>query len=409
MKNGLEDQYVIKNNKRLRYGYTTGSCAAGAARGAVRILLSGETLSEVELDTPKGITLTLQLHDITRGETYVSCAVQKDAGDDPDTTNGILVYVKAEKFSVSAAEQAGQQQKTERSRPQIILDGGIGVGRVTKPGLSQNVGEAAINPVPRAMILREAEAAAQEYDYEGGLKLTVSVPQGEEIAKKTFNPRLGILGGISILGTSGIVEPMSEKALIESIHVEMKQHFCQGENYILVTPGNYGADYLREHMSIPFENNIKCSNYVGETIDMAIDMGVKGILFVAHIGKFVKVAAGIMNTHSHCADGRMEVLCASAIRAGGSLECAREILEAGTTDEALAVLDSYGILKETMAVVMEKIQFYLDHRSYEQILLGAVVFSNVYGLLGQTRDAEELIHKIQEQAVGVDDISCVKP
>ena len=361
MKNGLEDQYVIKNNKRLRYGYTTGSCAAGAARGAVRMLLSGETLSEVELDTPKGITLTLQLHDITRGETYVSCAVQKDAGDDPDTTNGILVYVKAEKFSISAAEQVGQQQKTEKSRPQIILDGGIGVGRVTK------------------------------------------------IAKKTFNPRLGILGGISILGTSGIVEPMSEKALIESIHVEMKQHFCQGENYILVTPGNYGADYLREHMSIPFENNIKCSNYVGETIDMAIDMGVKGILFVAHIGKFVKVAAGIMNTHSHCADGRMEVLCASAIRAGGSLECAREILEAGTTDEALAVLDSYGILKETMAVVMEKIQFYLDHRSYEQILLGAVVFSNVYGLLGQTRDAEELIHKIQEQAVGVDDISCVKP
>ena len=180
MKNGLEDQYVIKNNKRLRYGYTTGSCAAGAARGAVRMLLSGETLSEVELDTPKGITLTLQLHDITRGETYVSCAVQKDAGDDPDTTNGILVYVKAEKFSISAAEQTGQQQKVEKSRPQIILDGGIGVGRVTKPGLSQNVGEAAINPVPRAMILREAEEAAQEYDYEGGLKLTVSVPQGEE-------------------------------------------------------------------------------------------------------------------------------------------------------------------------------------------------------------------------------------
>ena len=217
MKNGLEDQYVIKNNKRLRYGYTTGSCAAGAARGAVRMLLSGETLSEVELDTPKGITLTLQLHDITRGETYVSCAVQKDAGDDPDTTNGILVYVKAEKFSVSAAEQAGQERKTERSRPRIILDGGVGVGRVTKPGLSQNVGEAAINPVPRAMILREAEEAAQEYDYEGGLKLTVSVPQGEEIAKKTFNPRLGILGGISILGTSGIVEPMSEQALLDTI------------------------------------------------------------------------------------------------------------------------------------------------------------------------------------------------
>ena len=397
MKNGLEDQYVIKNNKRLRYGYTTGSCAAGAARGAVRMLLSGETLSEVELDTPKGITLTLQLHDITRGETYVSCAVQKDAGDDPDTTNGILVYVKAEKFSVSAAEQAGQERKTERSRPQIILDGGAGVGRVTKPGLSQNVGEAAINPVPRAMILREAEEAAQEYDYEGGLKLTVSVPQGEEIAKKTFNPRLGILGGISILGTSGIVEPMSEKALIESIHVEMKQHFCQGEDFILVTPGNYGADYLREHMSIPFENNIKCSNYVGETIDMAIDMGVKGILFVAHIGKFVKVAAGIMNTHSHSADARMEVLASNAIRAGASLECAKEILNASTTDEAIDILEKYQILQKTMKEILDRIQFYLNHRSYEQILLGAVIFNNTYGYLGQTADAEKLIKLINAQ------------
>ena len=397
MKNGLEDQYVIKNNKRLRYGYTTGSCAAGAARGAVRMLLSGETLSEVELDTPKGITLTLQLHDITRGETYVSCAVQKDAGDDPDTTNGILVYVKAEKFSISAAEQAGQQQKTERSRPQIILDGGVGVGRVTKPGLSQNVGEAAINPVPRAMILREAEEAAQEYDYEGGLKLTVSVPQGEEIAKKTFNPRLGILGGISILGTSGIVEPMSEKALIESIHVEMKQHFCQGEDFILVTPGNYGADYLREHMSIPFENNIKCSNYVGETIDMAVDMGVKGILFVAHIGKFVKVAAGIMNTHSHSADARMEVLAANALRVGADGDTARDILNCNTTDEALDILHKKGLLETAMKEIMERIQFYLDHRSYEQIKLGAVVFNNVYGYLGKTRDAGELIQEIQKQ------------
>lgn len=399
---GLEDKYIIKNNKRLRYGYTTGSCAAGATRGAARMLLSGEALSEVELQTPKGITLNLQLHDITRGETHVSCAVQKDAGDDPDTTNGILVYAKVEKISAEAAKNIIDNQNTDSKKviihSSIILDGGVGVGRVTKPGLSQKVGEAAINPVPKAMILREAEEAAQEYDYEGYLKITISVPEGEEISKKTFNPRLGIMGGISILGTSGIVEPMSERALIASIQVEMKQHFCQGENYILVTPGNYGADYLREHMTIPFENNIKCSNYVGETIDMAIDMGVKGILFVAHIGKFVKVAAGIMNTHSHCADGRMEVLCASAIRAGGTLECAREILEAGTTDEALAVIDRYGILEETMAIVMEKIQFYLDHRSYEQILLGAVVFSNVYGLLGQTRDARKLMGAIQEQA-----------
>lgn len=380
-KNGLEEYFVIKNNKKMRFGYTTGSCAAAACKGAVQMLLGNCQVDEVDLMTPKGIELHLLLHDIVRSENEVSCAVQKDAGDDPDTTNGIMVYAKA--------------IKTDDGM--IRVDGGIGVGRVTKPGLSQKIGEAAINPVPKAMILSEAQKLADHYDYEGGLLIVISVPEGVEIGKKTFNPRLGIIGGISILGTSGIVEPMSEKALVQSIQVEMKSHFAQGEKYLLVTPGNYGADYLREHMTLPFERNIKCSNYVGETIDMAVEMGVRGILFVSHIGKFVKVAAGIMNTHSHCADGRMEAMAAAAIRSGCDLTCAREILNGTTTDEALEILERNQILKETMAELMEKIQFYLNHRSYEQILLGAVVFSNVQGYLGETKDARELIEKIAEQ------------
>ena len=384
-KNGLEDYYVIRNQKKLRFGYTTGSCAAGAARGAVRLLLGEDEISEVELMTPKGILLHLEILDRKRSENAASCAVRKDAGDDPDTTNGILVYAKVEKFLIRSDME-----------DRIVIDGGIGVGRVTKPGLSQKVGEAAINPVPRAMILQAVEEIADQYHYEGGLKVTISVPEGEKIARKTFNPRLGIVGGISILGTSGIVEPMSEKALIDSIRVEMTQHAAMGEQYMLVTPGNYGADYLREHMELPFEKNIKCSNYVGETIDMAIDMGVKGILFISHIGKFVKVAAGIMNTHSHSADARMEVLCSNAIRAGGDLACARSILQCNTTDEALRVLDENHILKETMKEITDRIQFYLDHRSYQQILLGAVIFSNEYGYLGQTANAAELIDKISK-------------
>ena len=384
-KNGLEDYYVIRNQKKLRFGYTTGSCAAGAARGAARLLLGEDEISEVELMTPKGILLHLEILDRKRSENAASCAVRKDAGDDPDTTNGILVYAKVEKFLIRSDME-----------DRIVIDGGIGVGRVTKPGLSQKVGEAAINPVPRAMILQAVEEIADQYHYEGGLKVTISVPEGEKIARKTFNPRLGIVGGISILGTSGIVEPMSEKALIDSIRVEMTQHAAMGEQYMLVTPGNYGADYLREHMELPFENNIKCSNYVGETIDMAVDMGVKGILFISHIGKFVKVAAGIMNTHSHSADARMEVLCSNAIRAGGDLACARSILQCNTTDEALRVLDENHILKETMKEITDRIQFYLDHRSYQQILLGAVIFSNEYGYLGQTANAAELIDKISK-------------
>ena len=345
-KTGLEDYYVIRGQKKMRFGYTTGSCAAAACKGACLMLLGKEKLTSVPLMTPKGILLNLELHDIQISENQVTCAVKKDAGDDPDTTNGILVYA-----TVWKTDTAG-----------IVIDGGVGVGRVTRPGLSQKVGEAAINPVPRAMIYREAEEAA-----------------------------------VSILGTSGIVEPMSEKALVESIHVEMKQHFTQGEKYLLVTPGNYGADYLREHMTLPFERNIKCSNYVGETIDMAVDMGVKGILFVAHIGKFVKVAAGIMNTHSHSADARMEVLAANALRVGADGNTARDILNCNTTDEALDILHEKGLLEPAMQEIMERIQFYLDHRSYEQIKLGAVVFNNVYGYLGKTRDAGELIQEIQKQ------------
>lgn len=384
-KTGLEDYYVVRNQKKLRFGYTTGSCAAGAARGAAELLLGEDEIEEAELMTPKGILLHLELLDIKRDENAASCAVRKDAGDDPDTTNGILVYAKVEKFQIRSDME-----------DRIVIDGGTGVGRVTKPGVSQKIGEAAINPVPRAMILQAVEEIADRYHYEGGLKVTISVPEGEKIARKTFNPRLGIVGGISILGTSGIVEPMSEKALIDSIRVEMSQHAAMGEQYMLVTPGNYGADYLREHMALPFEKNIKCSNYVGETIDMAVDMGVKGILFISHIGKFVKVAAGIMNTHSHSADARMEVLCANAIRAGGDLACARSILQCNTTDEALRVLDENHILRETMKEITDRIQFYLDHRSYQQILLGAVIFSNEYGYLGQTEHAAELINKISK-------------
>ena len=381
-KTGLEDYYIIKNQKKMRFGYTTGSCAAAAAKGAAQMLLGGQILNEVELMTPKGILLNLELHDVLLNEKIASCAVQKDAGDDPDTTDGIMVYARVEK---------------QNNINEIKIDGGIGVGRVAKQGLSVAVGEAAINPVPRAMITKAVEEIADKYNYDGGLLVTISVPEGKNIAKKTFNPRLGINGGISILGTSGIVEPMSESALIESIRVEMKQHVSQGEKILLVTPGNYGADYLREHMSLPFEKNIKCSNYVGETIDMAVNMGVKGILFVSHIGKFVKVAAGIMNTHSHCADARMEVLSAAAIRSGADIECARKILFCNTTDEALRVINERNLLEKAMKDVTDHIQFYLDHRSYQQILLGAVIFSNDFGYLGQTECAAELIDKINKE------------
>ena len=375
----------------MRYGFTTGGCAAAAAKAAAYMLLTGREKHEITITTPKGILYHARMEEISRTEHSVRCAVRKDGGDDPDITTGTLIF----------AEVSWQEQKQEKDcgKPQILITGGAGVGTVTRPGLDQPVGSAAINHVPREMITREVEEVCALTDYAGSLLVEISVQGGEELAKKTFNPRLGIVGGISILGTTGIVEPMSEKALVESIHVEMKQHFVQGEQYILATPGNYGADYLREHMTLPFERNIKCSNYVGETIDMAVDMGVKGILFVAHIGKFVKVAAGIMNTHSHSADARMEVLASNALRAGADGDTARAVLNCNTTDEALDVLHEKQLLQPTMEEIMKKIQFYLDHRSYEQIKLGAVVFNNVYGYLGKTKDAKELIEEIKKQDI----------
>lgn len=365
----------------MRFGYTTGSCAAAAAKGAVEMLLENRQAGQVQLMTPKGILLELDILHAEQGEGWSSCAVKKDGGDDPDATNGLEIYVKAEK----------------KDFPGIVLEGGEGVGRVTKKGLEQPVGSPAINKVPRKMILKEAEEICSRTGYKGGLLLTVSVPGGAEVGARTFNPRLGIQGGISILGTSGIVEPMSEAALIKSIEIEMRQKVENGAEYLLITPGNYGAAYLKEHMDLPFEESMKCSNYIGETLDMALDMGVKGILFVSHIGKFVKVAGGIMNTHSRCADSRAELLAANAIRAGISLEGAREILDTITTDEALAVIRRENLLEPIMEELTKRILYYMNHRTYDRMLLGAVIFSNEYGYLGQTENTEELIRLLQKQ------------
>lgn len=376
---GIEDCYVIKNNKRLRMGYTTGSCAAGAAKAAAYMLLNGQEIDTVSLMTPKEIELSLELLDISRQENSVSCAVRKDGGDDPDATNGILVYAKVEKSE----------------EPGIWIDGGEGVGRVTKPGLEQPVGSAAINRVPRLMIRQGIEEICEAAGYTGGISVVISIPEGAAVAQKTFNPRLGIVGGISVLGTSGIVEPMSESALIRSIQVEMNMLTAAGAQYLLITPGNYGQTFVREQMHLDLDKAMKCSNFVGETIDMAVESGVKGILFVAHIGKFIKVAGGIMNTHSRCADSRAELMTAFALRAGATAEQAKAILDTLTTEEAVALLEQYGLKEAVMPLIVERIIYYLDHRSYGKLELGLVLFSNEHGLLGMTENVQDMIGKLE--------------
>ena len=375
--------------KKLRRGYTTGTCAQAATKAAVTMLLGNVSVDQVTVSLPEKEVLTLKISEAQKEfNKYnksnpeiesVSCAVRKDSGDDPDITNGILVY-----------------SKVSRIKSGIVLDGGIGVGRVTKPGLDQPVGNAAINRVPRQMILREVEEACEKYGYDGGIKIEISIPQGVELAKKTFNPRLGIEGGISVLGTSGIVEPMSEQALLDTIELEMKVRRAGGKNYLIMAPGNYGLDFLREAYGIQDKDVVKCSNYIGQSMDMAADCKFQGLLLAGHIGKLIKVSGGVMNTHSRWADCRMDLLATAMLRAGFSADRARAVLDCVTTDDALALL-SEEEREATIGQIMRSIEKYMEYRMADQMPVGAILYSNVYGILGKTSKVDTLMHLWEEE------------
>lgn len=369
-------------DKKLRFGYTTGSCSAAAAKAAALMLLGNRQIETVELETPKGIGLVLSVHEVERQEDWVSCAVKKNSGDDPDVTNGILIYAKL------VLEESDNQIE-------ILLDGGIGVGRVTKPGLEVKIGEAAINRVPREMIRKEVLAVCKEFGMtKGRIRVTISVPEGVEISKKTFNERLGIVGGISILGTSGIVEPMSDEAWIDSIKVEMDIMKAEGQEVIAVTLGNYGEDFLINQQRIPLKDSLKCSNFIGATIDYASEIGMKGILLVGHIGKLIKTAGGIMNTHSKHGDCRMEIIASHAGMAGMTRDGIREIMSCVTVDDAIHHLNQEKLLDIVMESILERIDFYLGHRCFGKFPIGAVVFSNQYGVLGETEQVAKLLEML---------------
>lgn len=372
------EKYVSKGSKKLRCGFTTGTCAAAASAGAARMLLSGKVIENITVITPSGNSVTVGLTDIKKENDYVSCAVQKDSGDDPDVTDKILVY------STVSYEKSG-----------ITVDGGEGVGRVTKKGLKQQIGEAAINPVPRKMIEEQLKTAASDYSYDGGLKAVISVPMGIQIAKKTFNPRLGIEGGISILGTTGIVEPMSEQALIDTISVELDVRKAQNEEFIIVTPGNYGQDFLRDNLGIAVDKCVKCSNFIGDTIDMCIEKGFKSMLLVAHIGKLSKLGCTIYNTHSRYADGRMEAFALCAALCGAEREVLENILGCITTDAALEILKKEGIFDETIKMLEKRIDRSLKLRAKGSIEIGMITFSEEYGILCKTENADNMLEKLK--------------
>jgi len=369
-----------KNEKTgLRYGYTTGSCATGAAKAAAWMLLSGKECLAVKLKTPKGMELSLTVKEIQMAQDFVSCAIEKDSGDDADVTDGILVFCKV-----------------ERIKEGIVITGGNGVGKVTKKGLEQPVGEYAINQVPRKMIAEGLKEVARAFAYAGGFLVTIFVPDGEKIAEKTFNPRLGIMGGISILGSSGIVEPMSEKALLDSIFVEMKMRYANGQRVLLLTPGNYGQAFLKRELAFDIDDAVKISNFIGDGFQMAKGLGYEKILLVGHIGKLIKLSGGIFNTHSKVADCRRELLSLWSVKSGGSLSLLEKIMQTVTTEEGLSILEQEGMLQETMQTMIEGISFYLNQREKE-IAIEVLVFSNEKGILGYTKGAMVLLEEVREE------------
>lgn len=397
------NEFVFKNQKKLRCGLTTGTCAAACAQAAMLRLLTGQVLSEVTVrlpesrKNPENTRVTLSVYPTADG----GFATRKDAGDDPDVTNGteIRAYVQVcDVASVPAGAFASEDGW-------LYLTGGMGVGRVTKPGLEQAVGQSAINRVPRQMIFDAVQQVLEDFGEDACTTcylITISVPAGAELAQRTFNPMLGIEGGISILGTTGIVEPMSEAAIVATIETSIRQVLTMEDGdigrrarRILAVPGNYGQRYVEQQLGLRGVPVVEVSNYIGEAIDLAVAYGATDFLLVGNVGKLVKLAAGIMNTHSRVADGRWEIFAAHLALCGGTRAQVAAIREATTTEEMLTRLEEMGLRAPVMASIMGEIEVHMAHRIRGQMDFGVIVYSERFGRVGETTGAERLLEKFR--------------
>ena len=420
---------VVQGQRSLRRGYTTGSCSAAATKAALLMMMGGERCETVSIDTPKGIELSLEVSDQEYSPCEALCSITKDAGDDPDATHGLRIFSRVSRISSSTGPLPYEEQlEISGVSVKVHITGGRGVGVVTRGGLSCDVGKSAINPVPRRMILKSVKDVLENIEPElipDFLHIEISAENGEETAKKTFNPKLGIVGGISILGTSGIVEPMSEKALVDTIRTEIKQfaelngikreddHEPQGEDAsdlnavedslgfpvppMLVCPGNYGQDYARDVVGIDLESGVKCSNYIGEMLDYSCWLGIPKILLIGHAGKLIKIAAGVMNTHSSSADGRQEVIASHGAMLGMEPSAVRDIMNAISAEEMTDILRNQGeeFAQKVFDSIGTKIKEHIDHRTRGKLQVEFIVFTKIHGTLIKSGGADQMLKDLK--------------
>ena len=377
------EEYVYIDGKKYRRGYTTGSCATGAAKAATYMLLTKKRIDSINIDTPKGIPLTLKIENINICDDYIECSIEKDGGDDIDATHTMHIHARAE-----LVKRQGKEN--------ILVCGGEGIGVVTRKGLSVEVGKPAINPVPMKMINNEVSKiiGSDTSDALGNdtvLKITIFAPRGQEISIKTFNPRLGIVGGISILGTTGIVEPMSDEGWKKSLSIELKMKRAQGLDKIILVPGNHGEQFIRENLNLDMKYVIRTSNFIGYMLKEAQRMGYKKILMAGHIGKFIKLSAGIFNTHSKIADARSEILVSNLALMKAPYEFLEKISECLTAEEAVEIIDNSDY-KEFYDLVSNKCKFKVkQYLGDDEIDVEIMMFSMDKTLLGQSDNADSLV------------------
>jgi cobalt-precorrin-5B (C1)-methyltransferase len=309
----------------LRKGVTTGACAQAAAKAAACLLVKQRKIKSVEVELPNGEKKVFSLIGQNVGKDYARCAVIKDAGDENDVTDGIKICCEIRRNNIKG----------------LTIKGGQGVGLVTKSGLAVPPGEYAINPVPRQMILRDVSRILSPDE---GFVVEISVPEGEEIAKKTYNPRLGIEGGISIIGTTGIVEPKSQEAYKTSLSLELNIAKANGYKVIFLTSGYLGEKLLKSRFKIKEEAIIKIGDYVDFMLKECIQKSISKVVLIGHIGKLAKVAAGLFNTHSKFGDARLETIAAYAASCGAESELVNKILKLKLAEEAIEILKENNLM-----------------------------------------------------------------